>query len=183
MRTLVIGGSASGKSKFAEGLCAACSQRVYLATMRPFGDDGTARVQRHRRLRAGKGFVTIECPCDVGCALDELFPSRDGRVVLLEDIGNLVANELYDESWRLVGDASAIAAKIDSAVCVLEKRCDELVVVTVDVAVDGVAYVEETAVYQQVVAQVNAKLAARFEQVVEVVCGVAVWLKGGCASK
>ena len=53
MFTLVIGGAASGKSEYAEGLALASphSPRYYIATMEPFGEEGRARVAKHRRMR------------------------------------------------------------------------------------------------------------------------------------
>ena len=62
MRILLVGGAASGKSSLAEALAVSfAGPRAYIATMRPVGAEGRARVARHRALRAGKGFVTIEC--------------------------------------------------------------------------------------------------------------------------
>ena len=62
MFTLVIGGSASGKSRYAEALLQAQpGPRLYLATMRPFDAECEARIARHREERADKGFATIEC--------------------------------------------------------------------------------------------------------------------------
>lgn len=49
------------------------------------------RVARHREMRREKRFETLECPL----RLDELDVPERG-VILLEDMGNLVANELYD---------------------------------------------------------------------------------------
>lgn len=37
--------------------------------MRVYGEEGVRRVERHRKLRAGKGFQTAECPVKV----DEAF--------------------------------------------------------------------------------------------------------------
>ena len=71
MVALVIGGSGSGKSAWAEEL--ACSLRareggplLYLAAMDPAGEEGRRRVERHRALRAGKGFLTLERPLGPG---------------------------------------------------------------------------------------------------------------------
>ena len=59
--TLVIGAAASGKSAYAESLCLGHDgPRVYLATMEPFGEEGARRIARHRALREGKGFSTLE---------------------------------------------------------------------------------------------------------------------------
>ncbi len=65
--TLVIGAAASGKSAYAESLCLGHDgPRVYLATMEPFGEEGARRIARHRALREGKGFSTLERTRDVG---------------------------------------------------------------------------------------------------------------------
>ena len=59
MVTLVTGGSASGKSAYAEGLVleSPARPRVYAAAMEPFGEEARRRIERHRQLRAGKGFA------------------------------------------------------------------------------------------------------------------------------
>ena len=40
--------------------------RYYIATMEVFGEEGRKKVERHKMLRQGKGFITIESPKDVG---------------------------------------------------------------------------------------------------------------------
>ena len=90
MLIVVTGGAVSGKSAHAERLLceAAPSSRLYLATMQPFGAAAQARIARHRVLRQGKGFETVERPTDLaGLTLARRY---DG--ILLEDLGNLLAN-------------------------------------------------------------------------------------------
>ena len=61
MFTLVIGGSASGKSAWAERhVTRLPGTHVYLATMQPDSGEGLDRIRRHRALRAGKQFLTGE---------------------------------------------------------------------------------------------------------------------------
>ncbi len=89
----MYGGAASGKSRYAEDLLCALSgegPRIYLATMEAMDEESRARVRRHRALRQNKGFSTLECPRD----LDGL-TIPVGSSVLLEDLGNLWANELF----------------------------------------------------------------------------------------
>ena len=64
MLILVSGGAGSGKSEFAEGLVtfSGLDGRVYLATMKVWDAESVRRVERHRQMRAGKGFETLECP-------------------------------------------------------------------------------------------------------------------------
>ena len=67
MITLVTGGSGSGKSAYAESLLYSCQGiRYYIATMQIYDAEGEKKVERHRKLRAGKGFLTIESPMNVG---------------------------------------------------------------------------------------------------------------------
>ncbi len=62
MLYLVTGGSASGKSAYAESLLwqSEAKRRVYLATMRPWDEECVRRIERHRQMREGKGFSTAE---------------------------------------------------------------------------------------------------------------------------
>ena len=67
MITLITGGSGCGKSTYAESRMLSYSlPRVYVATMIPCGEDAARRIARHRQLRAGKGFETLEKGVDVG---------------------------------------------------------------------------------------------------------------------
>ena len=63
MMILVTGGSGSGKSAFAEDCVLALGEkkRIYIATMFPFDEESKKRVARHRNMRSGKGFETVEC--------------------------------------------------------------------------------------------------------------------------
>ena len=74
MIQLITGGSGSGKSVYAEnwlirqGSREACGKEkpfLYIATMRPFGQESRQKILRHRNQRAGKGFATLECYQDL----------------------------------------------------------------------------------------------------------------------
>ena len=179
--TLVIGGAASGKSEFAESLCLECAgPRVYVATMDAAGDAGTRRVARHRALREGKGFRTLERTRGIE-ALAPRVPH--GCALLLEDVGNLVANELFAPDSPCAGNADAAAEAAMRGIEALVAAAGDAVVVTVDVFRDGVRYDEGTERWRQAVAQVNTRVAERADQVVEVVCGIPVWAKGKGAKR
>lgn len=142
MLILVTGGAGSGKSALAEqyaiGLAqsAKCSP-VYIATMRrdPGDPETEARILRHRDMRAGKGFITYELPCNIrqtmeydglelygadagkACVSEEKTLNRaacaDGgtpvrRVYLLEDLPNLLANDLWSEDGSMADTVRSI---------------------------------------------------------------------------
>ena len=119
MFTLIIGGAASGKSALAERAAQTLpGEKVYLATMEVFDAESRARVARHRAARAGKGFQTLEQPTAV-----DLTPLPAEANVLLEDLSNLLANEMFSPAG---GGAQAALRGVEA----LERRCANLTVVT-----------------------------------------------------
>lgn len=173
MTTLVIGGAASGKSGYAESLLSDVGHKLYIATMQPYGAEAARRIARHRALRASKGFDTLERFTALGALTDIQLPH--GCSVLLECLGNLAANELFSPE----GAGEDAQAVILEGVALLARRCCHLVVVTNDVVADGVTYDAGTERYLALLGRCNAALAARFDRVVEVVCGIPIVLKGG----
>ena len=170
MRALVIGGAASGKSEYAEALAVRLPvPRFYIATMMPFDDEDIRRIEKHRLQRAEKGFHTMERYTD----LSGLILPEHGAA-LLECLGNLTANELFSDGGAGDGALDAILRGVDA----LEAQCADLVVVTNDVHSDGGSYEAETLKYIGTLGQVNSALAARFDCVVELVCGIPLLLKG-----
>ena len=171
MLILVSGGAGSGKSEFAEGLVTSSGleQRVYLATMKVWDAESVRRVERHRQMRAGKGFETLECPENLaGVTL----PS--GCAALLEDLSNLTANEFFGEQGRQ-GAFDRVLAGIDRAA----GQAGLLVVVTNEVFSGGSDYEGDTLGYLRELAAANRALAARADRVVELTAGLPNWLKGG----
>ena len=159
--TLVIGAAASGKSAYAESLCLGHDgPRVYLATMEPFGEEGARCLERTR---------------DVGAAVPGL---PRGCTLLLEDVGNLVANELFAEGGLSPRDPDAAAREVLGGIERLAQVAAYTVVVTVDVFADGMRYDEGTEAWRRAIARVNAGVAALADRAVEVVCGIPVWMKG-----
>ena len=166
MIVLVTGGSGCGKSTWAERLIASMpeGQRVYIATMQVYDEESVRRVARHRAQRAHLGFATIECEQNLAAA-----DIPQGSVVLLEDLVNLTANEMFDG-----GDPSRIVPALES----LASRCRHLVMVTNDVFSDGVQYDPSTQEYLRVLAHVNGQAARLADTVAEVVYSIPLILKG-----
>lgn len=168
----MLGGAACGKSGWAEDLaCRLGGDLLYLATMEAHGAEARRRIARHRQARAGKGFLTLEQGRDLGRC-----PVPSGATVLLEDLGNLVANEMF------AGGRSRPRAALEDLwreLDALEARAGHLVVVGNDLFRDGGAYPPEVTAYLDVLARVQADLALRYDLVVELVCGIPVFWKGG----
>jgi adenosylcobinamide kinase/adenosylcobinamide-phosphate guanylyltransferase len=179
---LITGGSGSGKSAYAERTLLSRmppeggGRAVYLATMENTGPEAAARVARHRAMRArhgeaaGRTFVTLEQPVDLGGAA--VLP---GDFVLVEDLGNLLANEL----WSPAGAGRAGAeARILSGVKALMERAALLAVVSVDIFAGGDGYAPEILDYIRTLGRLHRTLAALAEESAEVVCGIPLAGKG-----
>ena len=95
--------------------------------------------------------------------------------VLLEDLGNLAANEVFSETN--VDKAAALSA-LDRGLRALEGQAEHLVVVGNDLFRDGEDYPPETMAYLEVLTQVQADLSKRYDLVAELVCGIPVFWKG-----
>lgn len=176
MVTLVIGGSGSGKSAYAESLMCEISDvknKYYLATMQVFDDDGERKVTRHKKLREGKGFLTLEQPKDIEQAVCKM--KAGANAVLLECMSNLAANEMFGEKMLPAGQ---VVKKILAGMSELQKEVKHLVIVTNNVFEDGIVYDEGTTEYLKTLAEINRELTKRANKVVEVVAGLPIVIKG-----
>lgn len=183
MLTLVLGGSGSGKSEYAENLMVSRRESLeqklcpismhYIATMwfDPNDEECVRRIERHRRMRRNKGFSTIECPVFL-----EKAEVKAGSLVLLECMSNLVANEMF--SCGGVQEPEAVVAKVQRGIDRLAAVCREVCVVSNDIFGDGIEYDRGTMAYIKALGLVNQYLAARADAVTEVVYGIPVPVKG-----
>lgn len=150
----------------------------YIATMFHYEDQDTKkRIERHRLLRAGKGFVTIERPLDIGRVMGEIIERSGGdgfheenrlsdAVVLLEDLTNLYANECYETDGHphdITGPLRELASCVRA-----------LIVVSNELYSDGTQYFEETMGFLKGLSFINREIAEAADQVVEVVAGIPV---------
>ena len=170
MLHLITGGSGSGKSAFAEEqvLNAGEGQRIYIATMIPYGEEGKQRVERHRQLRKEKNFETIECYKNLAS-----LKVPQNSVVLLECMSNLVANEIFEPDGAHEKTVEAVREGISG----LMNQTQRLFVVTNEIFSDGIEYDPDTMRYLEYFGKVNQELAALADQVTEVVYGIPVNLK------
>ena len=194
MITLVTGGSGSGKSAYAESLLSSCEGiKYYIATMQIYDAEGEKKVERHRKLRAGKRFLTIESPMNVGkiqfaCAGKaeqaqyrqeverKVQGSSEKKSALLECMSNLTANEMFTKDG--MKSEEEVVEKIVSEMQILSQKLDNLVIVTNNVFEDGVIYDAGTMEYLKALGRINAALARLADRVAEVVVGIPVELKG-----
>lgn len=190
---VITGGSGSGKSAYAEEELLRLAENspdaenYYIATMEPFGEETLKKIERHRKLRAGKGFQTMECYVGLADCAEKLVKEAGGkdanekdedcdrkkRCVLLECMSNLVANEMY----RPDGAGENTVFEILSGISKLLETCTHVVVVTNEVCSDGNSESEEMMQYKQNLSRINQWMAQMADAVTEVVYGIPVEMK------
>ena len=191
MMELVTGGSGSGKSAYAEeALCGLESfpdreqgketgtqqdgQRYYIATMPSWDKETEKKIAKHRAMRAGKGFSTLEWYTDIEGKLGRAdCPGMEGADILVECLSNLTANEMYMEGGAGKNTADAV---IRGILC-LRDRCRNLVVVTNDVFSESAEDSPEMKIYKETLGWINCALAEAADRVTEVVCGIPCTVK------
>ncbi|MCR4807113.1 MAG: bifunctional adenosylcobinamide kinase/adenosylcobinamide-phosphate guanylyltransferase [Lachnospiraceae bacterium] len=180
MITLVIGKQDSGKSALAEDIAISCGNvRFYLATMKIMDDDGRARVERHRKLREGKDFITLEREYDIRGAVPDIkdhckdLPGGEkDAVILLECAANLAGNELYDNrdrSWCGKGtevDPDDFAGTVMGDIRYLAETVKDLVIVTARYPLPDTAD-DMTGTYIRLLDKLNDELMTYADRVID----------------
>lgn len=165
--TLVIGGAASGKSRFAEGLCERSGgAKIYIATAQVFDAEMGAKVAKHRAQR-GDSWTTIETPIDLYPAL----ASATTQDIVLLDCATLWLTNVILGEHDLEAATERLLASL--ATCVAP-----VVIVSNEV---GQGIVPDNALsrkFRAAQGQLNQALAARAGLVVAVMAGLPLPLKG-----
>ena len=165
--SLVIGGTASGKSAFAEGLVHQSGlAKVYLATAEALDAEMQIKIDSHREARAGQGWRTVEAPRDPAPPLAQL----EAEEVALFDCATLwLTNVMLDgRDWE---------DEADQLIEVMTLTVAPVVVVTNEV---GQSIVPDTKLgrqFQRAQGVLNQRLAAEADLVVLVTAGLPTVLK------
>jgi adenosylcobinamide kinase / adenosylcobinamide-phosphate guanylyltransferase len=165
--SLVLGGAASGKSAFAEGLVTATGQpRAYIATAEAWDSEMQRKIARHQESR-GEGWRTLEAPREVAEALGGILP---GEVVLLDCATLWLTNLMLSDA-----DLAAREAELFEA---LDACPAPVVVVSNEI---GLGIVPDTPLgrrFREAQGGLNQRLAAQADLVVLVAAGLPLVLKG-----
>lgn len=174
---LVLGGSRSGKSEFAEKIAADTNKRVaYIATASICDEEMAKRVKLHQERRPGN-WVTVEEEIDVPGVLGKY---GQGDVLLLDCvtvwITNLLINQQSDQkttSIKIERHILAQAARIAEAV---EYGAD-LIVVSSEVGLGLIPEYPLGRIFRDLAGKVNQLLAAKADSVFLLVAGIPMEIK------
>ncbi len=165
--SLILGGAASGKSAFAEGLVMASPlQRIYVATAQAFDDEMRQKVQKHLAQR-GPNWRTIEAPLDTADILPDL--PKDA-IVLLDCATMWLSNQMLAEKDLAVEQANLLDA--------LAACPSHVVVVSNEVGLDVVPENALARRFRDAQGALNQAIAQQADLAVLVVAGLPLVLKG-----
>jgi adenosylcobinamide kinase/adenosylcobinamide-phosphate guanylyltransferase len=173
-RTLVLGGTRSGKSRHAEDLLPADAPVCYVATGRYDPDDAewTARIDAHRARRP-PGWETVETTDVAG-----LIRAGEDPLVLVDDLGNWLSCVLDDAgAWEADALPPAVFRQVVELVEAVASSPCRVVLVSSEVGLGVVPGTRAGRLFRDELGSLNSALAAVCDEVVLLVAGLPLRLK------
>jgi adenosylcobinamide kinase / adenosylcobinamide-phosphate guanylyltransferase len=169
---LLIGGSRSGKSRYAENLAYSYNpERCFIATAQPFDDEMRERIARHQRDREGNFSSTIEEPLDLAKALERI--PKETSVAVVDCMTVWMGNLMYHS--KLIGDHFK---EVQDFLSALQNPPCDIVIVTNEIGQGIVPGDAESRLFRDHAGWLNQDLAALAHTVVWMVAGIPVVIKG-----
>ncbi len=166
-KILVLGGAASGKSAFAEGLLDGANPRVYIATAQAFDKEMTDKIAEHKTRRGGD-WHTIESPRGLASAIENAPPNAPQGAILVDCMTMWLANIMDAD---MDGEIAALLHVFETS----EKR---LILVSNETGLGIVPDSPDVRRFRQSQGELNQALAARADCVIQVIAGLPLILKG-----
>jgi adenosylcobinamide kinase / adenosylcobinamide-phosphate guanylyltransferase len=169
--TLVLGGVRSGKSRYVQTLAARVSSVAFVATARPLDDEMRRKIERHRAERP-KHWRTIEEPLDLHRVLAEEGPNY--RIVVVDCLTLYAANLLDAEH----GNLTAVDERLQRLYVVLRSAPCSVALVSNEVGSGIVPPFPEGRKYRDLLGEINQRVASTADNVLLMVAGLPLALKG-----
>lgn len=177
----VIGGSRSGKSKFAlDRANALHGRKVYIATAEALDDEMKERIERHKKERS-REWDTIEEPLEIASTIKSL---RSHYNVMLLDcitlwLGNLLTKGQTDNAYAMKAIEEfleVVKSFKDSIVSDLNPLC-HLIIVSNEVGMGIVPDNELSRRFRDMAGLLNQRVAEVADEVYMVVAGIPIKMK------
>lgn len=172
-RTLVLGGTRSGKSDHAEGLLPADAPVRYVATARRIPGDAEwdARLDAHRARRPAT-WTTLETSDVAGVV------TTSGAPILVDDLATWLTAVLDDAgAWDPPVVPAAVGADVDRLVTAVAAATGQVVLVSAEVGLGVVPDTRAGRRFRDELGALNAALATVCDEVVLLVAGLPLRLK------
>lgn len=178
--TLILGGARSGKSTYAEKLAAEQGQQVlYVATAQAWDEEMALRIANHRAQRPAT-WSTLEASRAVGAAIATALLHYKPDVILLDCL-TLLANNVIIALSEPVNEWEASAAlqvEVDGLRAAYAQSDATWIIVSNEVGLGIVPPYPLGRVYRDALGRANQQLAALADEVLFMVAGLPLVVKG-----
>lgn len=175
--TLVLGGTRSGKSEFAEHLAQKWGEKVtYIATAACLDEEMVRRVAKHRQSRPAH-WPTVEATQEVPAVLEKVAPTS--QVILIDCLTLLVSNLLFqeqNEEGPLEVEKRVLTEIEELAIKARESQA-KVIIVSSEVGLGLVPDNELGRLYRDILGKANQIMAREARNVYLVIAGIPVELK------
>ena len=171
IKTLVTGGARSGKSEYALLLAESLpsgNAMYFVATAQPLDDDMKTRIENHKKRR-GKHWNTVEEPTLLAKTISSL---SDSKNILLVDCLTLWTSNLLNKNGEDFNDA---LTQLASSIALFS---GSLIFVTNEVGMGIIPMNADTRLFRDRLGTANRIVAEACVDVVLMVSGIAVRIKG-----
>lgn len=174
--TLVLGGAQSGKSYYAQQLASQFERVTFIATGRRTDAEMRRKIDRHRRERPSS-WRTVEAPLDLDKAIGS--QSQNADVLLIDCLTVYIDNVIGTREKR-----NSYTKDCIDEVCGAIRACEaSVIVVSNEVGSGIVPEYRSGRVYRDFLGQMNQQIAQMANQVVLMVAGVPMTIKGSATSQ
>ena len=166
--TLVLGGARSGKSRFAQRIAERASSVAFVATAKAVDDEMRDKIRRHQQQRPNH-WRTVEEPLELARVVVECGPQCE--VLLVDCLTLFVANVLE-------AGPEMLDARIDGVIDALRTVETSVVLVSNEVGSGVVPAYPLGRQFQDLLGEVNQRVASVADNVLFMVAGLPLALKG-----
>lgn len=177
MTYFISGGAKCGKSSLAQDLSVALSKggkHYYVATLIPSGREDDDRIKKHLADREGMDFETVECFRNI---MECLKTADKNGVFLVDSVTSLIQNSLFPVEKNYEMDLAGTNRCADELI-EFAKTVRHAVFVSDYIYSDAERYSESTEIYRKCLADIDRRLAAVCDAVIEVSAGQLIIHKG-----
>lgn len=169
----MTGGMRSGKSQYALWRARQINGvRIFLATAQPFDDGLRQRVQKHKEQR-GNDFRTLEEPVYLGKALATI---GEAPAVIVIDCLTVWVNNLFHQTRA---NAHAVEKQKELFLQALTDCPATIIIVTNEVGMGIIPDNPLARDFADALGMLNQQLAQLSDEVILMVSGIPLWIKGG----
>jgi adenosylcobinamide kinase/adenosylcobinamide-phosphate guanylyltransferase len=169
--TLVLGGARSGKSRYAQQLAEQSHHVVFVATAMASDEEMRAKIERHRHDRP-KEWLTVEEPLNLTKVLAE--HEYASEMIVVDCLTIFAANLLEAEGE----DSNAIERRVEALCEALRTAQCTVVLVSNEVGSGVVPAYPVGCRYRDLLGEINQRIARVADDVVLMVAGLPLALKG-----